>query len=64
MLLDGFDTHSLSEVKEFQVESEVYNAKLDEIPDLKKKLIDNVQSWEVKINGAVSITKDFNLDKF
>jgi len=62
VLLENYDSHILKEVPELKKEYDTYISLQERIKDLYKKMVNNVQSWEVKINGSVNITKDFTLE--
>jgi hypothetical protein len=61
ILLESYDNYILKEVEELKKEYDTYNSLQEKTNDLYEKMVDNVRSWEVKINGSVSTTKDFTL---
>lgn len=62
VLLETFNTNTLSNVAKLQEEYKKYNYLIEMNKIIYKEMEDNVKSWNVRINGSMGITKDFTLE--
>ena len=62
ILLENYTNHIFKEIASLRKEHTTYVLSQEKNKDLCQKMVDNVQSWEVKINGSVNTTKNFTLE--
>lgn len=62
ILLENYDIHILEEIPALKEEYDIYVLLQDKNKDFFKNMVDSVQSWDVRINGSVSSTKNFILE--